>query len=68
MHPRNAYFSPKKQQEKLTTIIKLGYDFIFHTAITIFILIFFRNESWFPMCSGGVGSCDAIFTDYPNWP
>ena len=68
MHPRNAYFSPEVQQQKINNITKQSYDVIFHTATTIVIFALFRKESWFPMCLGGVGSCDAIFASYPNWP
>jgi hypothetical protein len=68
MHPRNAYYSPEIQQFKIETITKQGYDFIFHTVTTIAILVLFRKEPWFPMCTGGWGSCDAIFATYPNWP
>ena len=41
--------------------MKLSYDFLFYSIMTVISYSSFRGEYWFPDMAGGAGSCSKIY-------
>ena len=53
---------------KTRSLLKLSFDAVFYSCVTIFAYTLFRKEYWFPSMAGGCGSCSQIYKEYPSWP
>jgi hypothetical protein len=64
----HSKYEGEERAHKHRSILKLSFDTIFYSLVTIMAYTMFRNDYWFPSMVGGCGSCSQIYKDYPNWP
>lgn len=64
----HSKYEGEERIHKHRSMMKLSFDSIFYTFVTILAYVLFRNEYWFPTMVGGCGSCSMLYKDYPNWP
>jgi ceramide synthetase len=57
----HSKYEGEERAHKTTFVLKLSFDTIFYTSVTVFAYLLFRQEYWFPSMAGGCGSCSQIY-------
>lgn len=57
----HSKYEGEERVHKTRSLLKLSFDSLFYTFVTVFAYVLFRDEYWFPSMAGGCGSCSQIY-------